>query len=140
MNDPRSWVPAREPGGATWGRTLTRREILLGLGAAGVAALSTACSRGATHLQTLTLGSIDALRRGTTGISMLAPTTPVNPGRQTFAFFLATQGGVIAEAAPRLWSAKDESAKATGPVGATWYPLTGYQLTHDRSPRSPLAV
>jgi len=39
-----------------------------------------------------------------------------------------------------VWAAKDEHSKAVGPFTATWYPLTGYDLTHDTSPRSPLAV
>jgi hypothetical protein len=74
-------------------------------------------------------------------MAVLGPSTPVNPGVQTFSFYLAaTQAGPIIQASPRVWVARSNNAQAVGPTPAVWYPMVGYDETHDTSPRSPLAV
>ena len=120
---------------------ITRRKALLTLGSAALGLAAGACSHQPTRASTpATDGSIDALLEGAGQISMLGPTTPVNPGSQTFAFFLVDGQSVVAGAKPSVWFAKDTAAKASGPLKATWYPMDGYDATHDTSPRSPLAV
>ena len=120
---------------------ITRRSALLTLGGAALGVAAGACSHQPTRSNTsATDGSIDALIEGAGQLSMLAPTTPVNPGPQSFAFFLVDGQSVVAGAQPSVWFAKDPAAKATGPVKANWYVMQGYDATHDTSPRSPLAV
>jgi hypothetical protein len=86
-------------------------------------------------------GSLAALQHGAASVAMLGPSTPVNPGVQTFSFYLAaTQTGPITQASPRVWVARSDTAGAMGPTPGVWYPMNGYDETHDTSPRSPLAV
>ena len=125
--------------------SLTRREVLTALGVIGLGAIASACSKGTGDVPTpagspAPAGSLAALQENASQISMIGAATPVNPGKQTFSFFLATTQGVLANAAARVWLAKDQNSKAAGPFAATWYPLLGYDKTHDTSPRSPLAV
>src|SRR5712691_12210984 len=118
---------------------VTRRDVLLTLGGAALGLATNACSHRPSSPSSAP-GSIDALTERAGQVSMLGPNTPVNPGPQPFAFFLVTGQSVIAGAQPSVWLAKDPAAKAIGPVKATWYPLQGYEATHDTSPRSPLAI
>ena len=120
--------------------TMTRREMLMMLGMIGLGEVASACSHTTNAVRQAPPGSIASLKEHASAISMIGPATDVNPGTQTYSFFLASQKGVIADAPVRVWAAKDEHSKASGPFTATWYPLTGYDLTHDTSPRSPLAV
>jgi hypothetical protein len=117
---------------------MTRRKALLTL--AGVLGLAAnACSH-PRSVSSAAPGSIDALTEGAGQLSMLGPTTPVNPGPQPFAFFLVDGRSVLSGASASVWFAKDPAGKATGPVEAHWYPMRGYDATHDTSPRSPLAI
>jgi hypothetical protein len=118
---------------------MTRRTALLSIGAAVLGVAANACSR-PRSVRSATPGSIDALIEGAGELSMIGPTTPVNPGSQPFAFFLVNGQSVLAGANASVWFAKDPASKATGPVEARWYPMQGYEATHDTSPRSPLAV
>ncbi|MDP9331486.1 MAG: hypothetical protein M3P11_12725 [Actinomycetota bacterium] len=118
---------------------LTRRKMLLTLGGAVLGVAASACSHPRSST-TPAPGSIDALTEGAGQLSMLGPTTPVNPGPQPFAFFLLAGQSLLAGAQPSVWYAKDPAGKAAGPIKSSWYPLQGYDATHDTSPRSPLAI
>jgi hypothetical protein len=118
---------------------MTRRTALLSIGAAVLGVAANACSH-PRSLESATPGSIDALTEGAGELSMFGPTTPVNPGPQPFAFFLVERRSVLAGANASVWYAKDPASKATGPVETHWYPMQGYDATHDTSPRSPLAL
>ena len=118
---------------------VTRRKMLLTLGGAAFGMAAGACSHPRSNA-TAAPGSIDALTQSAGQLSMLGPTTPVNPGPQPFAFFLIAGQSLLAGAQPSVLFAKDAAGKATGPIKAPWYPLLGYDATHDTSPRSPLAI
>jgi hypothetical protein len=118
---------------------VTRRKMLLTLGGAALGVAASACSHTRSS-SSAAPGSIDALTEGAGQLSMLGPTTPVNPGSQPFAFFLLAGQSVLTGAQPSVWFAKDPAGKAAGPIKSSWYPLHGYDATHDTSPRSPLAI
>jgi hypothetical protein len=118
---------------------MTRRKALLALGGAVLGLAASACSHHRSSASAAP-GSIDALTEGKGQLSVFGPTTPVNPGPQPFGFFLVDGRSVLAAAQPSVWFAKDTAGKATGPIETIWYPMQGYEATHDSSPRSPLAV
>lgn len=120
--------------------TLTRRELLSALGMLGLGGIASACSHPSSVGRSAPPGSIAYLKQHASAISMIGPASFVNPGRQPYGFFLVSQQTIIHDASVRLWLAKDENSKAAGPFAATWYPMTGYDQTHDTSPRSPIAV
>ncbi len=130
------------PGSENVGRMedrITRRRALVTLGGAVLGITASACSHRRSSASS-TPGSINALTQNTGQLSLLGPSTPDNPGTQPFAFFLVNGQSVVTDAQPSVWFAKDLADKATGPVKASWYPMRGYEATHDTSPRSPLAV
>ena len=70
---------------------------------------------------------------------MLSGDSPVNPGRQRFAFALTTSnGGLVTGGSPEVWVGKEEDGEALGPYTARWHEFTAYEATNDRSPRSAL--
>jgi hypothetical protein len=75
-------------------------------------------------------------------ISTASPDTPVNPGKNRFGFALSSpaNNSLVTGGNPQVYLAKDQTSKAVGPFGAQWFPLSGYDQTGDRSPRSPIAV
>ena len=119
--------------------TLTRRSMLSALGMVGLGTIASACSGGAS-VRTSPAGSLAALEEHASQISMIGAGTPVNPGKQTISFLLVKGQGALVNATASVWMAKDQTSKAAGPFTAAWYPLLGYEQTHDTSPRSPLAV
>ena len=121
---------------------VTRRKMLLTLGGAALGVAASACShpRSSPTPAPAVPGSIDALTAGADQLSMVGPNTPVNPGVQPYSFFLIAGQSLLAGAQASVWTAKDTAGKATGPTKASWYPLQGYDATHDTSPRSPLAI
>ncbi len=126
-------------GGGGLDDLITRRKVLLTFGGVVFGVAASACS----HRRSVTSavpGSIDALTAGAGQLSVFGPTTPVNPGSQPFVFFLLDGQSVLVDAHASVWFAKDPAGKATGPVEARWYPMQGYDATHDTSPRSPLAI
>ncbi len=85
-------------------------------------------------------GSLTDLAKGATQMSVLSGEEPIAPGGAVRFGFAASygQGQLITGGSPQVWVARDMTSKATGPVGATWYDFTGYGLTGDRSPESPI--
>ncbi len=84
-------------------------------------------------------GSIANLTRGSPKLSLLSSPSPVNPGKNRFAFDLvAKTGGVAAGGSPQVYIALDAHTKALGPFSASWYKFTGYKKTGDTSPRTNL--
>jgi len=118
---------------------MTRRKALLSIGGVVLGVAATGCSH-RRSVGSAAPGSIDALTEGAGQLSVLGPTTPVNVGPQPFSFFLLAGQSVLTGASASVWFATDPAGKATGPVEAHWYPMQGYDATHDTSPRSPLAV
>ncbi|MEA2580985.1 MAG: hypothetical protein QOE83_1877 [Actinomycetota bacterium] len=129
-------------GGQDWAMSsaLTRRELLAALGVVGLGTIAASCTGRSSAVPPPNAGSLEDLGKDASKIQMIGAGDPVNPGKQTMSFFLATDSGLVTEAAPKLWLAMDRTSKAAGPFAATWYPLLGYDKTHDHSPRSPLAV
>ena len=118
------------------GGTITRRQFLLGVGAAFVAS---ACSGGGSKPNPQRSGSLGALRQGATELSVLSSESPVNPGKNYFGFGLVTNTGeVVSGGSPRVWLAKDVTAAASGPFPATWYPFAPASDFNDTAPRSAL--
>jgi hypothetical protein len=122
------------------GSNLSRRDFLatLGLALAGVA-----CGGGGgTSKRSPGLGTIDSLKRGATQLSLFGSAdveTPLNPGRNRFAFALVTSnGGVVTEGGPQVYVAPSPSTTPRGPFPARWYPFTAYEKTGDRSPKTPI--
>jgi hypothetical protein len=127
-------------GGRCMDVTVTRREMLTAFGVLGLGGVAAACSKGQNPPHPAPSGSIAALKEGASSITVIGPPTQINPGEQTFTFFLATKDGVVEGATVQVWLAKDEQSEAAGPFPAQWYPLRGYDETKDMSPRSPVAV
>jgi len=123
------------------GSELGRRDALRVLAGAGggvlLSSLLAACnSSGASAAPA---GSISALTSGTRTYSLLSSVTAMNPGTNHFAFDLASRSGrVVSGGRPKVWIGKDERSPAIGPVAASWYDLTAYALTGDRSPRTTI--
>ena len=84
--------------------------------------------------------SIAALKEGADGeMSLIQAQSVLSVGENTFTFGLSnSSGGLIAGGAPAVYVAQNENAEVTGPVPARWLLFTGYEKTHDHSPRSPL--
>jgi hypothetical protein len=108
----------------------------------GLTVLGAACSRGGARTVTPSPGSIRSLVASASQVSVLgtgADAPPMNPGQNRLGFVLVTlEDKVIEGGTANVWVAKGMTQKAAGPVSASWYPLTAYDETHDRSPRSPL--
>ncbi len=121
------------------GWPVSRRHFL---GLLGMGLVGAACGGGSKAARRPPApGSIDALRRGATELSLFlsaAHDNPVNPGKNRISFALGTeQGGVISGGSPQVYLSPSASARAEGPVPATWYEFTGYEKTGDHSPKSP---
>src|SRR5437762_9221499 len=114
------------PDGGGMDDRLTRRQILVMLGGAALGTVLAACSSKKPSSVAAAPGSIDALVGSSGALSMLGPTTPINPGQQPFAFFMVEGQSVIAGASPSVWYAKNAAEQATGPVAVHWYPMDGY--------------
>lgn len=122
--------------------SMTRRQLLAGL---GLTVLGAACSSGVSRVTTPPSGlpgSIESLIADSSRVSVLgtgADAPPMNPGENRLGVVLVTpENKVVEGGTANVWIAKETTEKATGPFSAQWYPLTGYDKTHDRSPRSPL--
>src|SRR5205823_276206 len=116
------------------GGTITRRQFLLGVGAAFVAS---ACSGGGSKPNPQRSGSLGALRQGATELSVLSSESPVNPGKNYFGFGLVTNTGeVVSGGSPRVWLAKDFTAAAPGPFLATRLPFATASDSNDAAPRT----
>jgi hypothetical protein len=108
---------------------------------AALALLSAACGGGdgGSGAGSGGKGSIGGLTRDAVQVSVLSGGSPVKPGPAYFGFALITnRGGVITGGSPQVWLAKNESSRALGPFGATWYPFTPASEFDDTSPRSDL--
>jgi hypothetical protein len=130
--------------------TRSRREFLVALGALGLGAAAVACTKstpqgtGTNPSSSAAAGSILALVDGNEQLSLFSgggeADAPLVPGKQLFGFALTTQSSnLVTGGTPQVYIAKDQTSKAAGPFPATWYPFTGYDATHDHSPRSPIA-
>jgi hypothetical protein len=120
--------------------TMTRRELLSALGVIGLGGIASVCSHPASTGASAPAGSIAWLKAHASPISMIGPASFVNPGSQTYGFFLVSGQNIIPAASVNVWLALNENTKAAGPFTAAWYPMDGYDKTHDTSPRSPIAV
>ncbi len=142
------WSPAqtaltsalRAFGAGKQGPSVTRRQLLGGL---GLTLLGAACTRAGTPgASSPPPGSIDSLVAGATRVSVLgtgADAPPMNRGRNRLGLILVTpQNSVIEGGTAEVWVAKDTRSTAMGRYEASWYELTAYEKTHDRSPRTPL--
>jgi hypothetical protein len=130
--------------------TRSRRDFLVALGALGLGAAAVACTSssppGASQPTgpSAQPGSIIALVDGNEQLSLFSgggeADAPLLPGKQLFGFALTTQqSSLVSGGSPQVYIATDQTSKAAGPFAATWYPFTGYEATHDHSPRSPIA-
>jgi hypothetical protein len=130
--------------------TRSRRQFLVALGALGLGAAAAACTKstpqgtGTGPSSSAAAGSILALVDGNEQLSLFSgggeADAPLVPGEQLFGFALTTQSSnLVTGGTPQVYIAKDQTSKAAGPFAATWYPFTGYDATHDHSPRSPIA-
>src|SRR6266568_895927 len=122
------------------GPSVTRRQLLGGF---GLTLLGAVCTRAGTPAASSPPpGSIDSLLAGAKRVSVLgtgADAPPMNPGRNRLGLILVTpQNSVIEGGTAEVWVAKDTRSTALGPYEASWYELTAYEKTHDRSPRTPL--
>jgi hypothetical protein len=122
------------------GSPMSRRHFLATL---GLALAGAACTgKGTNERPPATPNSIDALRSGSTPVSLYGSAdthNPVNPGENRFAFALVTAtGGVITGGSPQIYIARTRAEAAQGPFPGTGYPFSGYDKTGDRSPRSPV--
>lgn len=133
--------------GPVGGPLHSRRELLrwaaLTVGALGASELLTACgSDGAASSggqRQAAAGSLRALVADAAQLSILGAQSLLPAGRSRFAFGLAGPTNALVEGAtPQVWLARDQTSRALGPFPARWLKLTGYQQTHDRSPRSQL--
>src|SRR2546426_2919830 len=104
------------------GAAIPRRQFLLGVGSVGAAYLAAACTGGGAKPTPQGSGSIDALRRGATELSVLSTSSPANPGKNYFGFALVTNTGeVVTGASPQVWMAKEITGAPVGPFPATWH-------------------
>jgi hypothetical protein len=133
---------AAGPGGAA---QHSRRDLLrwaaLAAGAVGASELLAACGGGASSSggQQPAAGSLRALVADAPQLSILGAQSLLPAGRSRFAFGLAgPTNALVEDASPQVWLARDQTSRALGPYPARWLKLTGYQQTHDRSPRSEL--
>jgi len=118
---------------------ISRRRFLVGVGGVSAAYLAAACTGGGSKPTPQSSGSIDALRRGATELSVLSTSSPANPGKNYFGFALVTNTGeVVTGASPQVWMAKEITGKPTGPFPATWYPFAPASDFNDTAPRSAL--
>ncbi len=125
------------------GAPRSRRRFLAELGVLGLGLVATACSSGGSG----STGSRSAsgpptlaqLKRRGAEVSLLNPQEPVQPGPQPYAFDLVTrQNTLVTGGTAEVWLFENGAGRGRGPVPATWYPFTGYEATHDRSPKSDL--
>jgi hypothetical protein len=111
-------------------------------GALGASELLAACGSGGPASPggpQAAAGSLRALVADAPQLSILGAQSLLPAGRSRFAFGLAGPTNSLVEGAtPKVWLAKDQTSRALGPFPARWLKLTGYQQTHDRSPRSQL--
>ena len=125
-------------------RSTSRREFLtlIGLGLIGAACTSKIDIVPTPSVVPPNPGSIDDLTKGTARLDLLSSLdvhSPIDPGKNRFAFGLVTgSGGLITGGSPQVYLAQDRTSKALGPFPATFYPFTGYARFHDRSPKTPL--
>jgi hypothetical protein len=124
----------------------SRRQLLrwaaIAAGALGASELLAACGSGSAASggqRQAAAGSLRALVADAPQLSILGAQSLLPAGRSRFAFGLAGPTNALVEGAnPQVWLAKDQTSRALGPFPARWLKLTGYQQTHDRSPRSQL--
>jgi hypothetical protein len=128
--------------------TRSRRDFLVALGALGLGAAAVACTKSSPRegppTPSAEAGSIVALVDGNEQLSLFSgggePDAPLVPGKQLFGFALTTkESTLVSGGSPQVYIATDQTSKAAGPFAATWYPFSGYEATHDQSPRSPIA-
>ena len=123
---------------------LSRRDLLryagAGAGALWASALVASCGRsGPSASPQRGPHSFQALVVGATSLSLIQAQSALGVGKDLFTFGLATSGGeLLTGGSPQVWAAADETSTPLGPFRATWYRFTGFDETHDRSPRSPL--
>jgi hypothetical protein len=118
--------------------TVTRRQFLVGMGSMGAVIVASACT-GGSKPKPQGSGSLDALREGTTELSVLSTGSLANPGKSYFGFGLVTNTGeVVTGGSPRAWLAKDVTGTPSGPFPATWYPFAPASEFDDSAPRSAL--
>jgi hypothetical protein len=130
-----------------WNRTLSRRALLRAAGLGGLAAVAAACTGGSGPGRSSSpppAGSIGALRSGADELSLLTglgdnQEDAIQTGKSFYIFDLSSgptsllQGG-----SPRVFVAKGEDVRASGPFPARWSPFTGYDKTGDHSPRTQI--
>jgi len=125
-------------------RPRSRRRFLADLGVLGLGLVAVACSSNGSSGSS-PAGSepgrptLAGLKRRGTEVSLLNPQEPVQPGPQPYAFDLVTrQNRLVTGGTARVWLFENGGGRGRGPIPATWYPFTGYEATHDRSPKSDL--
>jgi hypothetical protein len=125
----------------------TRREFLAG----ALALVATACSGGASK-QGSTSGpprTIADLTKGVPELSLLGlgagaiggdPSEPIQTGTSVVSFDLGvgTSGQLVEGGVAALYAAPTDTARPSGPYRGPWSPFTGYEKTHDHSPKSPI--
>ncbi|HXJ36351.1 MAG TPA: hypothetical protein VMS22_20135 [Candidatus Eisenbacteria bacterium] len=103
----------------------------------GMVLSSMLASCGSSGASAAPAGSMSELASGSRTYSLLSSVTAVNPGVNRFAFDLAsTLGQILTGGRPEVWIAEDKQSRAIGPATASWYGLTAYGRTGDRSPRT----
>ncbi len=116
------------------------RASALGVGAAALAACTKGGSTVTNPPPSGPPGSLGALADGLSQVSVLSATTPVNPGAQIFSYAMVdASNNLVTAPQTQVWLAQNASDVAIGPFTGTWYELTGYAKTGDKSPQSPLA-
>src|SRR5467141_1150604 len=124
----------------------TRREFIAG----GLALAATACTSGRHIGPTPPPGPHPSIRELTSGAPQLSilglgpgalggdVSEPIQTGTTLVTFDLGLNAQIIEGGSPQLYLATSETATERGPFGSVWPLFTGYQKTHDRSPRSPI--
>jgi hypothetical protein len=140
-------LPPDEQGNLV-GTPVSRRDLLrqaaVGASALGLSALLAACSgrdrpSSSAPASSGPAGSIGTVGSGGAQLSLLNAQSQLQVGRQLYTFGLSTPDNrLVTGGRPEVWTARDETSKATGPFPADWFTLDAYVMTGDKSPRSEL--
>ncbi|MFN2543777.1 MAG: TlpA family protein disulfide reductase [Actinomycetota bacterium] len=125
----------------------SRREFLAG----ALATVAVACTGGKKGGGPTALPSgavsIDSLTRGAQQLSLLgvgpgalggSRDDAIQRGSPVLTFDLALAQQLIEGGTPQVYVAQDPAGRAFGPFSGSWQAFTGYEKTHDRSPKSPI--